>query len=101
MDLLTIDKEEYILTKDSIRKSLEQGIKETNDEYYRKLTKALKGSRGDYVRNMKQQLKREHQMISELASLYLKTLEYMQEAINQVEELDKRFSGSHILEGGK
>lgn len=101
MDLLTIDKAEYILTKDSIKKSLEQGIKETNDEYYRKLTGALKGSRGDYVRNMKQQLKREHQMISELASLYLKTLEYMQEAINQIEELDKMFSGSHILEEGK
>ena len=101
MDSLTINKDRVVLTKDYIKQRLEQEIKEINDKYYKKLVGELKNSEGYYVRKMKQQLKEEHQMISEIASLYLQTLDYMQDAVIEVEKLDKKFSRRHILEGGK
>ena len=101
MDSLTINKDRVVLTKDYIKQRLEQEIKEINDKYYKKLVGELKNSEGYYVRKMKQQLKEEHQMISEIASLYLQTLDYMQDAVVEVEKLDKKFSRRHILEGGK
>lgn len=99
MDNIIINPTEIQLNKANIGKMIDSEIVSVNEKYYKKLKNAFHNSKGDYVEKMKQQVEEEYRMVSELARLYQEVLQYIQEAANQAELLDQRFSKEKIQWG--
>lgn len=96
MDKIIIDQTGIQITKDDIRKTISRELTDVNTAYYKKLKSAFKKSQGDYVRQIQLQVEEEYKMITALAGLYERILEYIQEAARQVESVDQMFAAPKI-----
>lgn len=89
MDNLIINQTELRLSKAAVKAMINSEIINVNEAYHDKLKNAFRNSKGEYVEKIKLQVEEEYKMVSELARLYQEILEYIQEAADQAEELDR------------